>query len=212
MDKSSPEQGQTLDDYLQRYVHCDRITLLGPMLQQRIRQDDPLILVDGGSNFREGEAGFAVGDGDSSREQLDQFLNPDKDFSDLAYVLGRLPANFREVKLLGFLGGRRDHELFNLGEVHHYLDRAEAPTRVDLDDAVSACSAGQWQFDIEGTFSLAVLAPARVTLLGRCQYHIAEPELMRPLSSFGLSNHGYGTIEVECDGPLFLFHPDDHHS
>ena len=45
----------------------------------------------GHGNIEHDSIGFAVGDGDSSRSELHQYLPVDKDYSDLSYVLGRLP-------------------------------------------------------------------------------------------------------------------------
>ena len=194
-----------LDDYLRTFNDARRATLIGPLYRGEHPPAEPLIFVDGGSNQRERGGGFAVGDGDSSRGPIDQYLSPDKDFSDLAYVLGRLSDHFNEVELLGFLGGRRDHELFNFGEVHHFLCARAAPTVVRFDRGVTAYSKGKWVFEAQGTFSLAVIETATVKLVGACKYPIVEPTVIKPLISFGLSNEGYGEVILTADGPAFIF-------
>ncbi|MDD9856723.1 MAG: hypothetical protein OXU96_01530 [Gammaproteobacteria bacterium] len=199
-----------VDEYLRRFGDCRRVTLIGPTLAHAPRAgrlQEPLIWVDGGADHRRGQtpAGVAVGDGDSAHGKLDQYLNADKDYSDLAFVLRRLPAHFAEVVLLGFLGARRDHELFNLGEVHHFLAAAGAPTRARFDRNIYAYSKGEWRFQSHSVFSLAAIEPATVTLTGACKYRLTAPTRVAPLASFGLSNRGAGRIILRTDGPVFIF-------
>ena len=204
----------SLDDYLRRFGDHRRVTLVGPVPPGPADPravEEPVIWVDGGTDHRRragrGKWGFAVGDGDSSRETLDQYLAVDKDYSDLAYILGRLPGRFVEVVLLGFLGARRDHELFNLGEVHHFLAAAKTPTQVRFDDSLAVYSAGEWTFETHGTFSLAVFAATTVKLAGACQFPIPTPTEIAPLKSLGLSNRGFGEITLATGGPAFIFKP-----
>lgn len=211
-----------LPDYLNQFTDRHRICIVGPLLRTAdVTVNDtatktvgdtvtetvtnPTVWVDGGAHHRN-DNGFAVGDGDSFDGALDQTLNPDKDFSDLAFVLRRLPDNFTEISLRGFLGGRRDHELFNFGEVQQLLAAKKTPTRVWFDDQVTAYSAGSWQFESHGVFSLAAFAPVTVTMTGACQYPIAAPSQLSPLTSRGLSNIGFGAIDLTADAPAFIFH------
>ncbi len=218
MPPDTPDAPDTLDDYLRRFERSRRITLVGPLLAEAADLPDsaaaeaPLVWVDGGANHRRGrlggggaDAGFSVGDGDSSRAPLDQYLRTDKEYSDLAFVLQRLPARFVEVTLLGFLGARRDHELFNLGEVHRFLASAKTPTEVRFDRSVNAYSKGEWIFEAHAVFSLAVFAPTTVKLTGACRYPLATPTKLAPLVSLGLSNHGFGGITLTTRGPAFIF-------
>lgn len=204
----------SLDDYLQRFGDRRRVTLVGPMPAGPLDStaaEEPVIWVDGGANHRRrmgrGNFGFSVGDGDSSRGKLDQYLEADKAYSDLAYVLGRLPAYFVEVILLGFLGARRDHELFNLGEVHHFLAAAKTQTRVRFDHSLNVYSTGKWTFEVHGIFSLAVFQPTTVKLAGACKFPITAPTKIAPLRSLGLSNRGFGEITLTTRGPAFIFKP-----
>ncbi len=208
----------SLDDYLHQFGDHHRITLIGPLLSESPYRDDsksPVIWVDGGANHRGGDGdiesiGFAVGDGDSARVELDQYLDVDKDYSDLAYVLRRLPTRFTEVRLRGFLGARRDHELFNLGEVHHFLTAAKTPTRVYFDDAgITAYSKGEWVLEAPRVFSLAVIEATTVRLLGACKFPLNTPTKIAPLTSFGLSNQGFGAITLITQGPAFIIVPGD---
>ena len=206
----------SLDDYLRQFGDNHRVTLVGPLLAEPPNlsaPEEPLIWVDGGADYRrpggtQGNIGFAVGDGDSSRSELHQYLPVDKDYSDLSYVLGRLPDRFTEVILLGFLGARRDHELFNLGEVHHFLCAAKTPTQVRFERSITAYSKGEWAFEAHSVFSLAVLEPTTVTLAGACKFRLTTPTKIAPLTSLGLSNHGFGVITLVTLGPAFIFTPD----
>ncbi|MGI9310456.1 MAG: hypothetical protein ACR2P7_02855 [bacterium] len=208
-----------LDDYLRGFAAARpaTLTVVGPLLAAPPRATalrEPLVWVDGGVAHRCGgdgvadRIGFAVGDGDSAQHALDQYLSADKDYSDLAYVLRRLsayePAHFDEVVLLGFLGARRDHELFNLGEVHRFLAAAKTPTRARFDRDIVAYSKGEWTFEARAAFSLAVLAPTKLQLTGACKYQIATPTELDALTSLGLSNQGFGEITLRTQGPAFI--------
>jgi thiamine pyrophosphokinase len=196
--------------YLDAHADAGRIQLVGPLAQPDTELSEPVIFVDGGAALRQNNMGLAVGDGDSYPGALDYRLDPDKDFSDLAFALSLVESRFGEIELHGFLGGRRDHELLNLGEVFHFLNRLTEPARLRMDDAVDAFSTGSWQFHRHGLFSLVVFSPARVALSGDCRYPIATGTLIRPVSSLGLSNEGHGDIQLESDGPVFIFHDGDH--
>lgn len=197
-----------LDDYFRRFPRARRVTLVGPLPPAPPDAEsfaEPVVWVDGGADHRGARGGFAVGDGDSARARLDQYLQRDKDFSDLAYVLQKLPAQFREVVLRGFLGARRDHELFNLGEVHRFLAAAESPVRARFDHSVFGYAKGEWRFCIDGVFSLGVVEATAVTLDGACEFHLPPGAEVTPLSSRGLSNRGFGEIRLRAQAPVFIF-------
>ncbi len=194
----------TLDSYFDTFRHCRQITLVGPFFKHSQDIDEPVIFVDSGSQFRKSDEGISVGDGDSTDTPLEVQLNPDKDFSDLAFVLRNIPDHYREIDLAGFLGGRRDHELFNIGEVHHFLSTRKLPTKVRLDSEVIGFSKGQWQFQRYGSFSVLTVAKTLVRITGDCRYACPEFTPFPPMSSLGLSNVGSGTIYIACDGPAFV--------
>ncbi len=193
---------------IKRYLGCfecqQTLTLAGPFCDPLTSFREPVIFVDGGARCRKSGQGIAVGDGDSFDGELDVLLDRDKDFSDLAFVLANIPQGFSDIRLLGFLGGRRDHEVFNFGEVHRFLATA-APARALFDDEVAAYSAGCWSFCRHGGFSLGALQESRVRMQGDCLYPCSEPTLFKPLISLGLSNIGSGTIQLECSHPVFVF-------
>lgn len=193
------------DRYLNRFPDHKMITLVGPLAGTTLQASDPVIFVDGGSIRREADLGITVGDGDSSNTTMDISLDPVKDFSDLSFALSLVPDRFDTLSLIGFLGGRRDHELFNLGEVHHFLTDRTQPARAEFDNAVIAFSAGDWTFDGTGVFSLSVFTETTVRLGGACTYPIQGGTRVKPVSSFGLSNKGHGLVELNCDQPVFIF-------
>lgn len=174
----------------------------------------PTIYVDGGADFSSvtGSAGFPVvlrvGDGDSARGDMDLRLPEAKDFSDLAFVLRELPASVRRIEMLGFVGGRRDHELANWGEVHQFLKKASEFVRVDIvgpTETVVAFARGGIELKIEDTFSVMVLEGARVRIFGACEFPLDD--MLVPASSRGLSNFGSGLVKVEAQSPCFVFLP-----
>ena len=182
--------------------------------------------VDGGSRFRldggwasaatphehvgEGthHPAVSIGDGDSSAGSLDELLPAVKDYSDLAFVLRSLPPSVRDITMLGFLGGRRDHELANLGEVAEFLKTRNAFARVDMvggnGDVIVAFARGTLGFDVSGEFSIFVLEPAGVEIRGMCKYPLSAYQTLAPLSSHGLSNVGNGRVDITSVLPCFV--------
>lgn len=193
-----------INDYLNRFKICNEITLVGPLLIDSFVQEDPIVFVDGAVHFKtSSHIGYSIGDGDSSTFKLDQKLNPHKDLSDLAFVLKDLPSNFKNIKLKGFLGGRKDHELMNLAEVHQFL-KNRTQTSVSFDNLIIAKSLGKWSINYKGIFSLFCFSETLLSLQGDCLYSLNTNRL-RPASSHGLSNVSKGTIELKNDNPLFIF-------
>lgn len=190
--------------YLHDYVDSVSIELVGPMYNGDAKFTAPTLFVDGGTEFRNQNEGLSVGDGDSYPDSLDECLNPHKDYSDLAYVLASLPAHFHKVALSGFLGGRRDHELANLGEANAFLKHRHQATRIQFGQAICGFSTGDWQLEIHEPFSLMCLETTKLTLTGDCTYPLIEPIQIEPLCSHGLSNIGAGRITLKTDAPVFI--------
>ncbi len=186
------------------------MNLIGPLYKGKAEFSDPVIFVDGGAQFRKASEGLSVGDGDSYSGVLDEKLNPNKEYSDLAYVLSSLPAHFHEVFLLGFIGGRRDHEWANLGEAYAFLHTRHQATKIHFESEVTGFSVGKWQLEINGPFSVLSIEAAQVKLLGDCQYTLKQATKIEPLSSHGISNTGEGAITLQTDKPVFIVYPDNH--
>lgn len=199
-------QTEVVHHYLEQHSDASRIVLVGPLASSDLTLIEPVLFVDGGAHQRSGGIGVSLGDGDSFNGPMDVPLDPTKDFSDLAFTLRQIGPRFNRLHLHGFLGGRRDHELLNLGELFHFLTDRVRPTRITLDTAVEAFSAGEWIFDAVGTFSLVLFAPGKISLAGNCRYPIPAGTMVKPLSSFGLSNEGSGRMQLNSDGPVFIFH------
>ncbi|MCB9026445.1 MAG: hypothetical protein H6625_09030 [Bdellovibrionaceae bacterium] len=190
--------------YLKSFDECEQITIVGPLLSEELIQEDPIIFVDGAVIFKtQPQIGYSIGDGDSSFLQLDQSIDPQKDLSDLAYVLRQLSSHFKSIDLKGFLGGRKDHELMNFAEVHQFL-KTRTNTTVALDSSIIVKSAGKWTIKFKGTFSLFCFGETIVTLQGDCDYTLIEKPL-KSVSSHGLSNYSKGLIELENNNPVFIF-------
>lgn len=193
-----------LSGYLQKFK-TDILYLIGPFYDGSQISAEPIVYVDRGVQFRKNNAGWSVGDGDSADAELDEFLNPKKDYSDLAYVLRNIPPHYVNIHLCGFLGERRDHEIMNLAEAHSFLKNVANATRVHFDKKVTALSRGTWALEASGSFSLFAFDSVKLALDGNCEYKIKEPTVFRALSSHGLSNSGHGKIEVTCNSPVFIF-------
>ncbi|MBX3020310.1 MAG: hypothetical protein KF799_01430 [Bdellovibrionales bacterium] len=206
------------------------VTLVGPLYHQRHTPLMPTIYVDGGTRYRAAGGWVAeahaathplaaaaarpfpvvsVGDGDSAGSSLDELLPADKDYSDLSFVLRSLPPSIREVTLLGFLGGRRDHELANLGEVNAFLQTRPGFARADLvgpvGDRVIAFNRGSLELHIQSVFSVFVFQASGIEVSGLCKYPLSAETMLSPLSSRTLSNEGYGKVIITSSNPCFIF-------
>lgn len=176
----------------------------------------PMVGVDGGAKYAD-RLDIWVGDSDSHEgdiKALHAFHHPeDKDISDLglAFSLFSRPLPYH-LHMWGFLGGRKDHELFNLGEGLNFLAQ-HSSSQVSFYDSnhklsFKLVSKGQWTFELQGLFSIGCLRPVNVTLTGSCKYPIREKREIPPLSSLGLSNFGKGSVVLDTDGPLFIYFPE----
>ena len=194
--------------YLHDYAAQKSVSIVGPLYDGETSFHDPVIYVDGGTQFRRQREGLAVGDGDSHNGVLDEKLNPIKDYSDLAYVLASLPAYFNEICLNGFLGGRRDHEWANLGEAHAFLKQRHSATQLHFGSRISGFSSGRWQLEVNEPFSLLCLETAKVKLVGECRYQLKQETRLESLCSHGLSNVGHGAITLKMDKPVFIIYPE----
>ena len=202
-----------IEQYLANFKNSRQINVVGPLYEPDDMREpmraiaEPIIFVDGGACWRQRGEGITVGDGDSFVGTMDVLLKSDKCFSDLAFALEHIPATFREVKLHGFLGGRRDHELFNIGEVHHFLRNRKSPTTIQFEHDIVGYSGGQWQFERVGGFSIAVIEETQISISGDCRYTCQARRFM-PLCSLGLSNVGAGLIYIDCAAPIFILFND----
>lgn len=192
----------------------NEIVLVGPLGPDIIHPLSvlPQIAIDGGEPYA--HAPFLwIGDGDSLKKTPETpqqiALNPKKEMSDLAYAYELLLKHpLQKIHLWGFLGGRFDHELFNLGETSLYLmERTQTEILYYKESAtpfMQFFSPGSWDFDFKGSFSLGVIHQAQMTIHGEVEYPILHQKPLRPLSSLGLSNRAKGKFLVESTTPFFM--------
>jgi thiamine pyrophosphokinase len=195
-------------------TQINEIVLVGPLGPDIIHPLSvlPQIAIDGGERFA--HAPFLwVGDGDSLRRDPESpqivKLNPKKDMSDLAYTYELLQKHpLQKIHLWGFLGGKLDHELFNLGEASLYLlERTQTQLlyyKEEITPVLSFYSPGSWEFSFHDSFSLGVIHQSQITLQGEIEYPISHQKTLRPLSSLGLSNKAQGKFLVESTAPFFI--------
>ncbi len=193
------------------------ITLIGPLFSKSdlplLPKSSNIILIDGGQNHHSEIARylsipdslFTVGDGDSSNGAMNYLLPKEKDYSDLSFVLQNLPNTVKKINLYGLLGGRKDHEFINLGEVHQYLTQNVNCTQIQFADKIIGFNSGIHQYDIHNIFSVVTMTTAELSISGRCKYQTNGNSTFLPLSSLGLSNIGFGTIDFESNSPFFIF-------
>lgn len=188
---------------------------MGPSIPS-IFQDRPVICVDGGAHFSE-KIDIWVGDADSFEKKVEcdhLFKFPkEKDKSDLALAFELFSQSHHfKFHLWGFLGGRKDHELFNLGESLSFLESHHQSEILFYDEtgkiSYQLLGSGQWRLLHSGPFSLGTHKKISLELTGSCLYRMERKNILNPLSSFGLSNHADGEMILNNDGPIFLYYPE----
>ena len=193
-------------------------TLVGPMGPQVPEGllAHSLLCVDGGARFCS-KMDLWIGDGDSYQGTVDceniYRLSPNKLASDLAVGLSLFESSGSIVlHCWGFLGGRKDHEMLNLGEVLRFLERSPGSEvrfyQRNGKIAVKCFGSGEWAINYNGTFSLACIKAVKIKLQGACLYPLVNETELEPLSSLGLSNIASGDCFLNTKGPLMVFFPD----
>lgn len=185
---------------------------LGPSVPENL-QGLPILAIDGGANHN-CHYDVWVGDADSVKQDPKGSYafhqNTEKDLSDLALGLDLLrPGKAYRLHLWGFLGGRKDHELFNLGEAMRFLETRSGSEVLFYDGhgkpVFRLFGSGEWQIQVKGVFSLGTLRDVKLRLMGQCKYQVPHATIFSPLSSLGLSNEGAGKITLYNEGPVFLY-------
>lgn len=189
------------------------VKLVGPLalacqLQKNLQQW-PTIYIDGGVDFQElypAKHRLSLGDGDSTKshlEALDVLYPEDKDQSDLALALALLKDYPVALKLIGFTGGRREHEWSLIGEVISFLKSSKCRS-VCWDNHSLFIAAGTARFKGKGRFSLFSLETKGVRLSGAVKFPVDPPKPFSALSSLGLSNEAQGEFEITTLTPLLI--------
>ncbi|MGE3611227.1 MAG: hypothetical protein AB7I27_16665 [Bacteriovoracaceae bacterium] len=188
---------------------------MGPNLPSNLLSH-PVIAVDGGSRFTD-KVDIWLGDGDSRPSEVNSrhlFRYPSiKSESDLTLSLNLFDEDRPYLfHLWGFLGGRKDHELFNLGETLNFLEQRPKAQIFFYDEQgrilFQILGAGEWGLKHLGVFSIGTLKEQKIKLIGECQYQLIEETLIKPLSSLGLSNEGAGKFSLYNRHPLFIYYPE----
>ncbi len=190
------------------------VCLIGPLARrENIKSlSGPFLAIDGGSDKLSQQQlsnTFSIGDGDSSKNSLDLNLPKEKDFSDLAAGLDLLETcELDQIFTVGFFGERKDHELCNLAEFFHFLNRRSNSQHSDCIISWTSgafLGTGHYQLSYHSTFTLMNFALANfVTLVGDITYPLGNQHL-RYFSSHGLSNQAFGNFKLTCSAPLLVF-------
>lgn len=196
--------------------------IVGPMpfAQKKIKTSwkGQLIFIDGGLIHQKkfvkktpnlAKNAFSVGDGDAPSKTSLSIKKQSQNLSDLAFCLERLQKEkgLEKIILLGFLGGRGDHELFNLGEIYSFVQKNKN-IRAYLEDKIEFFPPGKHSLSLHGTFSVASLSPNEIKLTGDCRYQLKKWTKLSTLSSLGLSNEASGEIIIQCKEALMIIHSD----
>lgn len=177
-----------------------------------------LFFIDGGLRHQEllaehfpesSKNALSLGDGDSSPLPM-KMKKLDQNVSDLSYFLSSLGAypKASTYHFIGFVGGRVDHFLFNLGELSACIYRQALGSKalVLMDNSIQFLGIGEHVLIVEGTFSIASLQDNKIKIQGDCEFESREWIKLPVLSSRGLSNVGYGVISVESIKPFFIIY------
>ena len=178
------------------------VEIVGPMpLKVPLPDNGLFIFVDGGQSHQKHRVGISVGDGDSHSGPCTIAFPTQKDFSDLKGTLDLLPPHLRQLNLHGYFGGRWDHQLAVLMDLHQWL-RTQNQCVASISPSFNFYSAGDYAIDDHGPFGLVLLASAKVTLSGDCEYQIQAGQNLQELSSHGISNKAFGKILLKTSGPI----------
>jgi thiamine pyrophosphokinase len=165
-------------------------------------------LIDRGAEFeRHFPLHLRVGDGDSTNHPMDIKFPADKDFSDLKGALQLIQGNSSlKIHFYGFLGGRKDHELINIGEIFHFL-KVKTQTQCLLYDqkgvSLVGLTAGTWELSGTGLVSFLTLVPTHLEISGSVKYPFANS--VNTLTSIPLSNYANGEFKVSFDQPTYIY-------
>jgi thiamine pyrophosphokinase len=199
-------------------AHSKEWTLVGPMGPQVPEGlvTHSLLSVDGGARFTS-HMDIWIGDGDSYTENVNCQnifrFPPQKSHSDFSLALSLFTTlDSLVLHCWGFLGGRKDHEIFNFGEVLRFLETSPN-TEVYFYESNGKVAAkcfgrGEWSLNYQGTFSLACIKSVKIKLSGACEYSLENETELGPLSSLGLSNSASGVFTLVNQGPIIIFFPE----
>jgi thiamine pyrophosphokinase len=171
-----------------------------------------VLFVDGGlkhqkTHYKKVKNYLSVGDQDSTSLKCDIVLNPNKDFSDLAFALGLLPRKINKIYFDGFfpalnLEKRLDHYLCNLGEVYHFVKKRRISAQ--LNSKMQFLKPGKNKLTLHGTFSIFSFESTKIKITGQAEYTLIKWTNLMSLNSKTLSNFAKGAVTFESPHPLLL--------
>lgn len=223
---------KTKQEKIQKIYHdlqsAHHVLIIGPGLKELSVKDidgefSHILYIDGGAKWAIdpllksfSDHSIIIGDKDSYAElrtqpniDFDFTLPMEKNESDLSFGLKLLSPKVRKLTLIGFSGGRFDHELSNLGVLDEFLNYAhsDAAIEITIDEYVKIFSRGYKSFHHHGLFSLFSLTKQSITIQGDVKYPLTDKTTFYPLQSLGLSNEATGTVEIESEANVFVIFP-----
>ena len=199
--------------------NCTTVNIIGPCEVDKSSINTTLhsIVVDGGLNHKITFQDYiSIGDGDSTKSSLEQkcqhLLPEDKNESDLHHALKLIPTKAKKILLHGFLGGRQDHQLMNLAECSHYIDKEENFEKnlhfyKDKERFISILGPNTWVLEYFGVFSLFSFIDQNVVLFGDVKYRLGGEytQVLSAYTSLGLSNSASGQFTLKNQRPILIF-------
>lgn len=174
-----------------------------------------LLYIDGGAALKKHQSlsrfsahSLIIGDKDSCLDpelEFDFLLPTNKDESDLSFALKLLSPKVRKLTLLGFSGGRFDHELSNLGVLDDFINYANSSVEsffhreVTIDQFIKLFSKGHHHFTHQGLFSVFTLKKQLLNISGNVAYPFSSKNPLLPFQSQGLSNVAYGDVIIQSE-------------
>ena len=207
----------------EKFNHISTLIVIGPMplIENTYfpKESFGIIYVDGGILHSDkikmmfaDAPHISLGDGDSLKKNssshvLDFQFSPVKNRSDFAIALASVPDHCEEIYCYGFSGGDVAHELCNYGEIQYFLNNHKKPIILTLkgkNQRIIASNQEVFTFHHKGRFTLFCLEEIRFQISGDCEYNCDQDTSLFPLSSLGLSNVGFGKINIKSDKPYFI--------
>lgn len=205
------------------FNECHSVLVVGPLLKEDSQAKSLLdhvqgvLFIDGGVSWKstwkdhlQSVIALSVGDGDSSsKELLDIVFPPQKNRSDLSLGLDNL-LRCKEIHLVGFMGGRLDHQMINIGVVDHFVSAKGAKAFwYDQHHLVAySLPSGEHQLNFNNTFSLITLQAQKVSIQGHVSYPV-EGLKVDVLSDHTLSNQAQGLFSMSIERPITILMSSD---
>ncbi|NOT77924.1 MAG: hypothetical protein HOP07_02835 [Bacteriovoracaceae bacterium] len=151
---------------------------------------------------------LSYGDGDSANTPM-TYLKKSQELSDLRFYLDK---KLKQKKggiyyLFGFLGKRIDHHLLNVGEISQFIfqmHKKKCTSIVIVDQQMIYLPPGNYKLNLRGIFSFMATEDAKVKMKGECKFKILKNEKIQKMSSKGLSNTGFGIVQIFSDKSFIL--------